>query len=197
MQKVDDVTYARESVRIIEASVSLDSSRRYAMGWSNGGFMVERLACETPELWAGIAADASSVVIGKDAETGHSQCDASFLPHGHLDMIHFSGTSDTAVTWTGSAWSNPAGTPSALDDIARWVRRMGCSARLHQTYNDGTFSNLVWPDCRNGTQLEFMTARNGQHSWWTTQLNPQFVFETTTYVFNFFDKAYKKRHGML
>ena len=197
MQKVDDVAYARESVRLIEAAVSVDGDRRYAMGWSNGGFMAERLACETPELWAGIAADASSVVIGKDAESGHAMCDASFGPHGHLDMIHFSGTSDTAVTWTGSAWANPAGVPSALDDIARWVRRMGCSSRLEQTYNDGTFSNLVWPDCRNGSRLEFMTARNGQHSWWTTQLNPQFVFETTAYVFNFFDSAHKRRQGLL
>ena len=109
------------------------------MGWSNGGFMSERLACEAHELWAGICADASSVVIGDTAEGGHQMCDSAF-GGGTLDYIHYSGTSDTAVTWVGNAFATPAGTPSALDDIARWAQRLGCSAAFRQTYNDGIFS---------------------------------------------------------
>ena len=192
MQRVDDVQYTRVAISMIEAAVKVDPTRRYAMGWSNGGFMSERLACEVPQLFAGICADASSVVIGDTAEAGQRQCDASFGT-AHLDYIHFSGTSDTAVPWTGSTYNNPTGTPSALDDLARWVARLGCPARFRQTFNDGIFSNLVWEGCRGNTTVEFMTARNGQHQWWTRTVAPAFPFETTEYVLNFFTANYHRR----
>ena len=73
------------------------------------------------------------------------------------------------------------------------MRRLGCSALLRSTYNDGVFSNLVWPDCRNGSVVEFMTVRNGVHQWWTTTNTPGFGFETTRYVLDFFDKAHAAR----
>ena len=70
------------------------------------------------------------------------------------------GTADAAVAWTGSGSRNGS-VPATLDDTARWAVRMGCSGKVQQTYNDGTFSNLLWSDCTGGTQVEFMTVRNG------------------------------------
>lgn len=193
MVKVDDVQYTRAAIKMIESMVKLDPARRYAMGWSNGGFMAERLACEAHDLFSGICADASSVVIGDTADGGQHQCDTSF-GKAHLDYIHFSGSADTAVPWTGSAWAkNNNDVPSALDDIARWVGRLGCSARFRQTFNDGVFSNLVWEECRGGAQIEFMTVRNGAHQWWTTTNSPGFPFETTTYVLNFFTRTHQRK----
>ena len=194
MVKVDDVAYTRAAVALIESVVKVDPTRRYAMGWSNGGFQVEQLACLAHDLWAGICADASSVMIGPDATTGQRQCDTSFGT-AHLDYIHFSGTADTAVPWTGSAYNNPQGTPSALDDIARWVERLGCPARFRQTFNDGIFSNLVWSECRGNATVEWMTVRNGQHQWWTRTIAPAFPFETTEYVLNFFTRTYHRRRA--
>lgn len=70
---------------------------------------------------------------------------------------------------------------------------MGCSAQIASTYNDGVFSNIVWPKCRNNTQIEFMTVRNGVHAWWTKYNTPGFVFETTQYVLNFFTRTYQQQ----
>ena len=193
MTRVDDVAYTRTAIKMMEAVVQVDAKRRYVMGWSNGGMMSERLACEAHDLFAGICADASSVVIGTDAEAGQAACDKTF-GGAHLDMIHFSGTADTAVSWTGSAWQSPAGVPSAPDDIARWNERMGCGPRFRQTYNDGLFGNLVW-QCRGNTTLEWMTVRNGQHQWWTKTVAPAFPFETTEYVLRFFTRNWERRHG--
>ena len=84
------------------------------------------------------------------------------------------------------------GVPSALDDLARWVQRMNCSAYFRQSYNDGVFSNLAWPDCREGREVEFMTVRNGVHAYWTRD---QGGFETTQYVLAFFDRTHRKQHA--
>ncbi len=58
----------------------------------------------------------------------------------------------------------------------------------------GIFSNLVW-ECRGRTTMEFMTARNGQHNWWTRTVAPGFPFETTEYVLNFFTRSWNRRHN--
>ena len=96
-----------------------------------------RCCSEASDLWAGACADASSVMIGANAQAGMGQCDTSFA-QSKLDFIHFSGTADTAVQWTGSSWQSPQGVPSASDDIARWAARMDCGARFRETYNDVT-----------------------------------------------------------
>jgi len=159
--------------------------------------MSERLACEAADIFAGIASDAGGVVIGPDNPHGQALCDAEFGQNS-LDIIIFKGTSDQAVTWVGSAWLNTTGFPSALDDLARWTRRLGCYDPSIvqppvQTYNDGVFSNLVYTPCRGGTTLEWMTVRNGQHQWWTKWNTANFVFETTAYVFQFFDNSFARR----
>jgi len=158
--------------------------------------MCERLACEAHDLFAGIVADASSVIIGPNATAGMDMCDTSF-GQAALNFFYLKGTSDTAVPWTGSAYNNPAGVPGALDDISRWARRLGCSSLVESTYNDGVFSNMVWPNCRGGTQIEFMTVRNGVHQWWTRYNTPGFVFETTQYVLNFFDRTHHEKQKRL
>lgn len=192
MVQVDDVAFTRAMVAMIDKNANVDPTRRYALGWSNGGMMTERLACEASELFAGVAADASAVVLGPDVETGHAMCDAAFS-NGSLDYFYLKDTADPTLPWTGTGVGNPSGWPSALDDVARWSQRMGCSSLVRETYNDGTFSNLVWPRCRNGTQIEFMTVRNGVHQWWTRYNQPGFVFETTAYVLSFFTRSHQNR----
>ena len=77
---------------------------------------------------------------------------------------------------------------NVLNDVSRWVTRQGCSGTVLQTYNDYTaFSNIVWPNCRNGRVVELMSVQGGVHQWWTQQ---QGGFETTEYVFRWFDLAH-------
>lgn len=98
MMKVDDIQYTRAMITMTESAVNIDSNRRYALGWSNGGFMSEMLACQAADLFAGIVADASAVVIGPDAQTGQDMCDTSF-GSASLNLFYLKGTSDTAVPW--------------------------------------------------------------------------------------------------
>ena len=184
---VDDVQFARTALQLVQAAANIDKQRVYTTGWSNGGFMSERLGCEAADIFAGVAADASAVGILPGGKAGLASCDRSFGTSA-INYLHFHGTADSVVSWTGST-ANPY--PGALEDVARWNSRLDCGAELHQTYNDGTFSNLVWPQCRNGRELHFMSVRDGQHWWWTTQ---QGAFNTTGYVLDFFTRTYNKQH---
>ena len=86
---VDDVQYARQLVRTIEAATLVDASRRYALGWSNGAMMSERLACEASDLFAGVAADEGSVVLSyTGVEDSLKLCDAAFTGK-RINYLHF------------------------------------------------------------------------------------------------------------
>ena len=159
--------------------------------------MSERLGCEAADILAGVAADASAVIIGETNMTGLALCDSLFGNHS-LDYIHYSGLADATVAWTGGG-SNHELLPSALLDFARWTRRGGCGADLEQTLNQiqtpdnlklTTFSNLIWTECRGGTQMELVTARNGVHAWWTLD---EGGFSTTDYTLEFFTRTYHRR----
>ena len=148
----------------------------------------ERLACEAPELFAAVAADASAVAVRPGGRVGLASCDKTFGTHT-LNYLHFHGTADTAVPWTGSLDSNGSlVVHGTLENIARWVSRLDCDAAVRQTYNDYTFSNMVWGSCRGGRQVELMTVKNGVHAWWMAQSDH---FATTTYVLDFFTKTHK------
>ena len=148
--------------------------------------MSERLGCEASDLFAGVAADASAVGLLPGGEAGLALCDKSF-GSGRVNYLHYHGTGDSVVPWTGST-SNPY--PGTLEDTARWVRRQGCDATLNATYNDGTFSNLQWPNCRDGRVVELMTVKNGQHWWWTQDHDG---FDTAAYSLNFFTRTWRQQ----
>ena len=189
---VDDVAFTLEALHLLQQAVRIDPSRTYTMGWSNGGYMSERLACETNRTFAAIAADASAVGIAPGGEAGLASCDRSFAEGGgRQNVLLLHGTADPTVPWTGwdaKGWL--ANTPSTLEDLSRWAARMRCSAALRTPYNDGTFSNILWPDCHEGTQLELMTVRGGVHAWWTL---PADGFSTTRYVFAFYERVHRAR----
>lgn len=192
---VDDVAYTRTALAMIKAIANVDSRRVYAMGFSNGGFMAERLACEASELWAGIAANAGAVGIEPGGQEGLAKCDKSYGQHA-VSILLLHGAADVVIFWTGTEGQPPSllrGVPATLDDAARWNQRMGCSAKVMQTYNDGVFSNLVWPDCRGGSSLELMTVRNGTHVWWTKGTHG---FGTTSYALEFFNRIHKKKASL-
>ena len=89
---VDDVEFTRMAVRAIESAVLVDARRRYAMGWSNGAMMSERLACEASDLFAGVAADEGAVVLSQTGvEDSQLLCDAAF-GEKRINYLHFHGT---------------------------------------------------------------------------------------------------------
>ena len=188
---VDDVIYAKMIVQLARERVAIAPDRVYAMGWSNGGYMVERLGCEAADVFNGVGPDASSVVIGDGYEDGLSRCDAAFQGE-HIDYIHFHGTIDMTVPWIGGHDTRER-LPSVLENISRWVARNGCDNVQKQTYNDGkNFTNILWPNCRGNTSVELMSVWFAPHIWWTVSNSG---FSTADYLMKAFTKRYIERQN--
>ncbi|RKQ88217.1 polyhydroxybutyrate depolymerase [Solirubrobacter pauli] len=98
-ENVDDVAFTRAVVGQLASSHGVDTGRVFAVGYSNGGQMVMRLAHETPQLLAGAAVIAATMPTPE-----HFLLDGATPAAVPMLLIH--GTKDRIVPYEGGelAW---------------------------------------------------------------------------------------------
>ncbi len=139
---VDDVGFVADLLDEIESIACVDTSRVYATGMSNGGFMSHRLGCDLADRFAAIAP-----VAGLNAA---ASCD----PARPIPVLQIHGTGDTVVAYTGVA-----------PTISGWVARNGCSDATEVVFESGTATCEAHRDCDEGAEVVLCTLEGFGH-WW-------------------------------
>jgi polyhydroxybutyrate depolymerase len=116
-KNIDDVAYLTGLVDEAASHYNIDRRRVYAVGHSNGGAMAHRLACDRPEVFAGIATLAAP--FWSDA----SKCQ----PKAPVAVLMMHGTGDTTVPYEEGDFRGRK-LPSATNIAATWAERNGCGA---------------------------------------------------------------------
>ena len=120
--EVDDVGYLMELLDTLELQFSVDSDSVHFIGWSNGGFMSYRIACEHSERIASFVS-----LAGANYKNAGVCANASPV---HVLQVH--GTEDQIVEYSGGCWPDEitAGTfncyASALESVTDWAKINGC-----------------------------------------------------------------------
>ena len=114
--KPDDVAYLSALVEEAKTFAAID--RTYSMGYSNGGFMSYRLACESLPGLAGIASVAGS------SFDDPARCDGA-TP---VAVLQVHGDEDEVIKIDGGSNPDlgPGSHPAASVLVARWATRAGC-----------------------------------------------------------------------
>ena len=156
-QQIDDVTYL--SVLVAEARNHAEFDRLYLIGYSNGGYMSYRLACEGLTGLTAIVSLAGSSFV--DAE----QC----LYGSPISVLQIHGDADTLVPYA----SGTSGPPGAVELVTRWAERAGCDAdavvELDPIDLDGLVSGAettvqrVRDGCVDGITVELWTMEGVGH----------------------------------
>jgi polyhydroxybutyrate depolymerase len=150
---VDDIGLTRAIITEADSRLCLDGKRVFVTGFSNGGFMSHRIACELSDLVAAIAP--VSGVLGIPA--------ASCTPKRAVSIMDFHGMSDTTVPYNGDPSS---GWPSVPDTIAAWAQRDSCTDTTPtQTYNNGDVTCATYSHCAAGAEVTLCTVSDGGHAW--------------------------------
>jgi polyhydroxybutyrate depolymerase len=155
---IDDVAYTRTLLDLLESNLCVDTKRIFATGYSNGGFMSHRLACELSDRIAAIAPVAG--VIGVPTCT----------PLRPVPVFHIHGTGDMLEPFFGglAAGIFPIGPfESALQTVADWARRDGCSKSATALPTQGQFDTSVvdFSRCAGGADVRLATIFGGGHNW--------------------------------
>lgn len=164
----DDVVFLQNLIDDLALDFSIDRSRIYLTGFSNGGFMTERAACEAPDTFAAYA------VVGATAFFGMRPLCAG-APPVPMTLIH--GTLDRVIPWNGliDYIGEEAfyGTLPVTDTVALWAEHNGCPLdSIEQTdlpqngeTPDTQVRLLRFSGCAGRGALQFYGVIGGGHNW--------------------------------
>jgi polyhydroxybutyrate depolymerase len=162
---INDVSFFNQMCDYMINNHSVDGTKIYATGISNGGFMSSRLGCELSNRIAAIAVDAATI----EATTIASNCN----PGRSVPALYIHGTTDPFVPFSGGTVSPGAGGTviSHFEAIDKWVTINGCNTTptitdLPDIANDGTtIKQRVYSGGTNGSEVVSYVIANGGHTW--------------------------------
>lgn len=162
---IDDVGFIDKLIDTLIARYNVDTSRIYICGFSNGGFMVQRIACQLTNRFAAMAS------LGASMDTVlHQTCN----PSKPVPMAFFNGTADPAMPYGGGPMQNPQVIPVVpVDTTVRfWVSRNNCQTanpvfNFPNTFttDNSTAELYTFTDCDCTADVKFYKLINGGHTW--------------------------------
>ncbi len=197
---INDVQFVDDIITAVSGEFTIDASRIYVTGISNGAMMSHLIAIQLSGKIAAVAP-----VVGGLAEPAVHQ----FRPKQPVSMLLIQGTADPLVPYRGGGVdSGKRGQIIATDRIVNlWVEFNGCQTPPET----GDLPDLApfdqcrvhwqnWRGGRNGTDVTLYTIEGGEHTWpGSLQYLPKFIigpvcrdFHATAVIWDFFEKHPKR-----
>ena len=151
----DDVGFILQMVDIIMQNHSIDNSRIYLTGWSNGCGMTQRLAVEASDIFA--AAGCMSMYRFVEAPS-------DYLP---IPFIEVHGLLDEIVQYATTAHSAPFFGPEkgAIQNLESWAELNGCQGTTHEVLeSQDDYDIRGYTNCENETQVMLVTMFFAAHN---------------------------------
>ena len=170
----DDVGFINEVIEFLDDEYSIDKSRIYSTGMSNGGYMSYKLACDLSSKIAAVASVTGSMTF----ET-FSSC----YPSNPTSVAQIHGMEDSVVSYYGNAWSKP------IEEVMDyWVNHNNCSSEpdtFQISGSNGGGIHDVYFNCNNQTNVELYLMTNMGHEW--PNINNHDL-QASTIIWNFLSK---------
>ena len=115
VSSADDKGFIEALALYFQSNFTTDPLRQYLCGFSNGGFMSHKMACESSMCFAAIA-----TVSGNMSDMTYANCNPQFTPA----VLHIHGTADPVVPYGGGA-----ATGVSVDlTMEKWRNALSCDA---------------------------------------------------------------------
>jgi polyhydroxybutyrate depolymerase len=164
---IDDIGFINKLLDVLESGYSADPERIYICGFSNGGFMTQRLACQSNERFAAMAS------LGSIMDTMLiSNCN----PNRPKPMLLLLGTADPFVPYNGGEMIGSGNvTPIVGMDtlVDFWKTNNGCTTANPpinlpdiNTNDNSTVTVFEYTDCDcDNSIVKFYRINGGGHTW--------------------------------
>lgn len=150
----DDVGFVRELIAQLGTTLPIDQRRVYATGFSDGGRMVYRLACELSDKIAAVAPVSGAI----PDTTCHPSFAVSLLAvHGTADdVLRYAGGVDPDLPDGGTTLATPAA-------VAHWAALMRCAPEPKRRRTDPVVMD-TYARCA-GAGVALYTIEGTGHAW--------------------------------
>ena len=147
-----DLAFVDDVLAQLKGEYSIDRTRIFAAGFSNGGGFAAFVGCQRPQQFSGVA-----TVAGAFYQRVSAGC--STIPMKHVD-IH--GTADPIISYDGGERHETVynSTPEMLEEAAA---RNHCAGRREDVALSPVVTKLSWDDC--DAALSHYRIEGGPHVW--------------------------------
>ena len=146
----NDMLFVSTVLYHVTASYSIDQSRVWVMGHSNGGMMAYRLACDLSEKITAIAVVAGALM------------DPTCTPTKPVSIFHIHGNLDPTVPFHGGGKFE---TPSIFHTVQDMAYRNSCAGSPKESSN-AIEERYIW-QCTNGVETQLVNYQDQSHGWVT------------------------------
>ena len=164
----DDVAFLAALLTDIQSRYSIDASRVYSTGMSNGGFMSYELACKLSSRIAAVASVTGSMALDRLDPSRPDFC----TPQHPTPVLEIHGTADTTVPYAGGLSLGVFPTASIPAVLSYWVQFNGCAPTPlvttlpnTSTTDNSTVERSVWSGGRQGSVVQHLRIIGGGHTW--------------------------------
>jgi polyhydroxybutyrate depolymerase len=179
----DDVWMLQVMIERVAQDYRINRERIYLAGFSNGGTMVYKVACEAPTVFAAIASVGGTMRYNQD-------CPAT----AQLSVMIIHGTGDAVVPFTGGD-----GRYSAPESARFWTFQNNCETEGIPYYDSSHFVNRIasydYENCDGGHQVKFYVIEDFPHSWpgaleYNYGVAPHPTMDAPRLIWEFFEASY-------
>ncbi len=162
---IDDVGFISALIDSMAVNYNIDADRVYSTGYSMGGIMSYRLACELSDKIAAIASGSGLLAAGVA-----DNCN----PVRNMPVLHVHGTDDPTVPYAGSALYNLKSVDETID---HWLTLNNNTAMQDYTMipdnvNDGiSIERFAYGACPDDSEVILYKATGMGHAWLFTPNN--------------------------
>jgi len=154
-----DVIFIRDLIALFKQNCAIDSKRVYVTGFSMGGGMANRLACELSDQIAAIA-----------PVSGAYAYPAICSPKRAMPVLAFHGYDDHVVPYDGVSNldllnQSPDVWPPIQDWAANWGVMNGCAPHPETLSNQDGVQIEAWQGCRDRVEVLLYTIDGGGHTY--------------------------------
>lgn len=169
--KGHDIQFVGKMIDYIGSIRSVDTTRVYATGFSNGGILTQRLACEMSDRIAAFAPVAGSMA---------AELKPTCSPKNPVSILHIHGTADPFVPYKGGPVNSLVKGDVAPVEVvvSHWAKISGCSAmpkvdqwKDRAPFDKTTVTALSYVGCKDNVQVVHDRINGGGHTWPGAQPN--------------------------
>ena len=152
---IDDERFLVDVVHTIALSQHVDLHRVYVTGFSNGGMMALKLACDRPDIFAAAASVSGTL-------------EAPCTTNAPAATLYIHGLDDTTVPFKGSRYAAAleASLTPVPQALAMFAKADRC-AHAHRTETALGF-HTAYDNCVQGRSIELLALNKAGHHWPTT-----------------------------
>jgi polyhydroxybutyrate depolymerase len=146
-----EINFTRNLLDHLERHLSIDPARIYATGFSNGGGMVDRLACDLSDRIAAVGPVAGTYLYWEPCE-----------PQRPVPVAFFHGTADLLAPYV----KRIGGATYTVPDWAQaWAERNGCDPTPVADFQEGAVYGETWSGCNQDAEVKLFAVKGGGHIW--------------------------------